>query len=344
MPNYMVTYRSQDKKPSDNKLFDLSRPCYKEYEYVSKILDDNIPDVTNDEYFIMICELEKDDDIKDENNWIKANPIVATYEGGMNYLRGELNSALGAPEKMRGFLTKNMNMWVSMRDDGYIDMAKWNEAQEDVTLNDFRGLECVIGIDLSNTLDLTSVAFEFYKDDKYYIFQHSFMPQETYEKRMREGRYRFDLWVEEGNLTIIPGASVNYNYVRRYIKETEEEYNITILECVYDPWNASQFVQNMYDEGYMMVEMRQGALTMNEPTKDFREKLYSKELIHSKDGLLSWAASNAVATQNSSEYTKVDKKMSSEKIDPLIASICAHYRAMKVLATEQNDIFYAPTL
>ena len=177
--------------------FDLSRCCRKEYEYVSKILDENIPDVTNEEYFVMICELEKDDDIKDENNWIKANPIVATYEGGMNYLRGELNSALGAPEKMRGFLTKNMNMWVSMRDDGYLDMAKWNDAQEDITINDFVGYDCVLGIDLSNTLDLTSVAFEFYKDGKYYIFQHSFIPQETYEKRMREGRYRFDLWVEE---------------------------------------------------------------------------------------------------------------------------------------------------
>ena len=325
-------------------MFDLNRPCYKEYQYVSKVLDPDIKDVTNEEYFIMICELEKDDDIKNESNWIKANPIVATYEGGINFIRGELNSALGAPEKMRNFLTKNMNMWVSMRDDGYLDMSKWNEAEEDVHINEFSGQDCVLGIDLSNTLDLTSVAFEFYRDDKYYIFQHSFIPEETYQKRMREGRYRFDLWVEEGNLTVLPGASVDYNYVRNYIREVEEENNIHILECVYDPWNASQFVQNMYDEGYVMVEMRQGALTMNEPTKDFREKVYNKELIHGKDGLLSWAASNAVATQNSSEYTKVDKKASNEKIDPLIASICSHYRAMKILAVGQADIFYSPSI
>ena len=324
--------------------FDLNRPCYKEYQYVSKVLDPDIKDVTNEEYFIMICELEKDDDIKNESNWIKANPIVATYEGGINFIRGELNSALGAPEKMRNFLTKNMNMWVSMRDDGYLDMSKWNEAEEDVHINEFSGQDCVLGIDLSNTLDLTSVAFEFYRDDKYYIFQHSFIPEETYQKRMREGRYRFDLWVEEGNLTVLPGASVDYNYVRNYIREVEEENNIHILECVYDPWNASQFVQNMYDEGYVMVEMRQGALTMNEPTKDFREKVYNKELIHGKDGLLSWAASNAVATQNSSEYTKVDKKASNEKIDPLIASICSQYGAMKILSVGQADIFYSPSI
>ena len=97
--------------------FDLTRPCYKEYEYVSKILDPNI-DIENEEYFAIICELDKEDNIKDESVWIKANPIVATYEEGLNYLRGELKSALDAPEKLRNFLTKNMNKWVDMREGG----------------------------------------------------------------------------------------------------------------------------------------------------------------------------------------------------------------------------------
>ena len=324
--------------------FNMSAPCYRMYQYVSKIIDPNVDSVNNESYFVLICELEKDDDIKDENNWIKANPIVATTKNGMNGIREDLNIALDAPENMRSFLTKNMNMWVDMKEDGYIDMSKWRESEEDVTLFDFIHCDCVLGIDLSNKLDLTSVAFEFYKDDKFYIFQHSWIPQENYEKRMREGKYRFDMWVEEGNLTIIPGASVDYNAVRNYIKQIEEDYGLNIIECVYDPWNASQFVQNMYEEGYIMVEMRQGALTMNEPTKDFRERIYNKELIHSKDGLLTWAASNAVAVQNSSEYTKVDKKMSNDKIDPIVACICAHYRGMKILADTGETFCYSPPI
>ena len=324
--------------------FNMSAPCYRMYQYVSKIIDPNVESVNNESYFVLICELEKDDDIKDENNWIKANPIVATTKNGMNGIREDLSIALDAPENMRSFLTKNMNMWVDMKEDGYLDMSKWRESEEDVTLFDFIHCDCVLGIDLSNKLDLTSVAFEFYKDDKYYIFQHSWIPQENYEKRMREGKYRFDMWVEEGNLSIIPGASVDYNAVRNYIKQIEEDYGLNIIECVYDPWNASQFVQNMYEEGYIMVEMRQGALTMNEPTKDFRERIYNKELIHSKDGLLTWAASNAVAVQNSSEYTKIDKKMSNDKIDPIVACICAHYRGMKILADAGETFCYSPPI
>ncbi|KNF06997.1 phage terminase-like protein, large subunit, partial [Gottschalkia purinilytica] len=88
--------------------FDTSKPCFKEYEYVSKLLDPNSP-VENEEYFAMICELDKEDDIKDESNWIKSNPIVATYKEGIEFLRSELHQALDYPEKMRNFLTKNMN-------------------------------------------------------------------------------------------------------------------------------------------------------------------------------------------------------------------------------------------
>ena len=51
----------------------------------------------------MICELEKNDDIKDESNWIKANPIVATYEEGLEGIRSDLKVALDRPEKMRAF-------------------------------------------------------------------------------------------------------------------------------------------------------------------------------------------------------------------------------------------------
>ncbi len=161
--------------------FDLSRPCFKEYQYVSKILDSN-NSVENEEYFVIVCELEPEDDIKDESNWIKANPIVATYENGLNYLRGELKAALDAPEKMRNFLTKNMDKWVDMKENGYMNMIKWSEAEEVFTLEKFIGMDCVMGMDLSTKLDLTSIAFEFCIDGIYYTYQHSFMPQETYEK------------------------------------------------------------------------------------------------------------------------------------------------------------------
>ena len=43
----------------------LSGFGYQEYQYVSKVIDPNNDAIVNEEYFIMVCELEKSDDIKD---------------------------------------------------------------------------------------------------------------------------------------------------------------------------------------------------------------------------------------------------------------------------------------
>lgn len=319
---------------------DLNRPCYKEYQYVSKVLDPYIEDVEDDEYFIMICELEEKDDIKDESTWIKANPIVATYQNGINYLRNQVKTALNAPEKMRILLTKNFDRWVDMKENGYMDMRKWRESETLLTLEDFKGKDCVMGLDLSTKLDLTSIAFEFLMDGIYYTMQHSWIPEESFNKRMREGKYRFDLWRDQGFLTVVSGAVIDYDEIKRYINLQEQLFDIKIKEVCYDPYNASQFIQDLECEGYICVEVRQGPYTLNEPTKDFRDKLYDGTLKHFKDGLYTWSASNAIATQHKQEYIMLDKAKSAEKIDPMAATINAHYRATKVLIAD-TDIFYS---
>lgn len=303
--------------------FDLTRPCFKEYEYISKLLDPDV-DIENEQYFALVCELEPDDDIKDESVWIKANPIVATYKEGIEFLRGELKAALDVPEKMRNFLTKNMNKWVDMRDGGYMDMSRWKQAGLEYSFEDFRGSTCNIGIDLAAKLDLTSVGFEFEKGDEYFTFSHSFMPEETYKKRITEGKLPFDKWVEGKHITITPGAVVDYEFVKKYIMDVEKEYGLNIKDIGYDPWNATQFANDMVSEGYSMVEIRQGIRTLGEPCKSFREEAYKGKLHHNSNPVLTWACSNAITREDPNGNFILDKSQSSEKIDPLAALINAH--------------------
>ena len=232
-------------------------------------------------------------------------------------------------------------MWVDMKEDGYMNMQKWAACEEEYTFEDFRGMECIVGADLSVKLDLTSIAFEFLKDDKYYFFQHSWIPQETYDKRMREGKYRFDLWVEEGNLSVCPGATNDYDEIKAYMERIKEEYNIKIKEFCYDPANATLFVNQLENDlGYTCIEVRQGALTLNEPTKDLRNKVYEGKIRHPKDGLMTWCMSNAIATQHKQEWIMLDKKRSSEKIDPIAAMIDAHTRGMSILDKQEFSFMY----
>jgi phage terminase large subunit-like protein len=317
--------------------FNLSSPCFTEYQYVSSILDDNSP-VENDEYFVMICELDKDDDIKDERNWIKANPIVATYEEGLNFLRSELKTALDVPEKMRNFLTKNMNIWVDQKDNGYMPMSKWKECGVD-ELPNLSGKECYIGIDLSKKIDLTSVSFEFPLDDgNFLVLSHSFIPKDTLAEKRRTDKVPYDLWVRQGWITATEGSVVDYRYIMNYIQQETERNGWIIKEICYDPYNATQFAQEMETEGYAMVEIRQGVKTLSEPTKNFRELVLQKRILHNNNPVLTWAISNAVTKQDANENIMLDKDKSTNRIDPIAALINAHVRAM--LRQEETKSVY----
>ncbi|MFJ9289308.1 terminase large subunit [Bacillus halotolerans] len=310
--------------------FELNNPAYRvEYDYVSRILDPNKVE-QNEQYFVMINELDKGDDVKDEKNWIKANPIVAANEHGLNYLRGELEVALAVPEKMRNFMTKNMNIWVNMRENGYMDMQAWTDCGSE-QLPDLKNRECYVGIDLSKTIDLTAASFIFPLDDgSFAVESHGFMPEDTFHERMKTDNVPYDLWKKRGWLTTTDGAVVDYDYIRAFIKKMENQNGWRIKEIGYDPYNATQFAQQMEADGYTMVEIRQGVATLSEPTKDFRAKVKAKKIIHPKNDLLTWAMGNAVTKVDAQENIMLDKSKSTQRIDPAAALINAYVRASQI--------------
>lgn len=86
------------------------------------------------------------------------------------------------------------------------------------------------------------------------------------------------------------------------------------------------FAQEMGAEGFEMVEIVQGIKTLSEPTKNFRELVLSKKIIHNRNPVLTWAISNAVVKQDHNENIMLDKDKSTNRIDPIAALLNAHVR------------------
>lgn len=315
--------------------FELNNPCYRvEYQYLSKILNPSI-DLSNEEYFVLINELEKDndgnliDDIEDESTWVKANPIVAdpTNETGINYLRSRVKMAKDEPEKLRDVLTKNFNVWVNVADNKYLDMEKWKNCGKR-EMPKCENIELIGGIDLASTIDLCSFSGVYIKDDKVCVISHSFIPQETLHKKIKTDRVPYDLWFKQGWLTVTQGAEVDYRYITKWIENFERTNNVEINEICYDKWNATQFAHEMEDLGYTMIEIRQGIQTLSEPTKKFRAMVYNNEIYHDNNPLLTWAISNAITKIDSNENIMLDKSKSIERIDPIASAINAFTRSI----------------
>lgn len=317
--------------------FELNYPCYREeYRYVSEILNPDIP-IDNDRYFVMINELDKDDegnlidDIKDESVWPKANPIVTLTEVGLESIRDELKVAQDKPEKMRDFLTKTMNVWVNLRSAGYMNMEKWRLCgiSKEKFYRLIHGLEVTVGFDLSATIDLTSTGFEIpLPDGRIAVTSHSFMPEATFFTKMKTDKVPYDVWKKQGWLTLTPGSEVDYRFMVKWVAEFIVKHKLIEKEFCFDRYMATLLAQELTDEGHTVIEIPQGIPTLGIPTKDFRAKAYDKKIVHPFNPVLTWAISNAVTRKDHNENIMLDKSKSIERIDPIASLINAHVRVM----------------
>ncbi len=310
------------------------KPCYSEYNYCSNILDETID---NDEYFIMITELDKGDDPKDESMWPKANPVVTSYQEGRDYLKRECKRVYDSEdeEKIRNFLTKNCNIWVKFGNSKFSNIDYWYACKREITFENFRGKDCYIGIDLSKTGDLTSISFEFpfleEKIRKYAFLSQSFLPEGVMQEKRLTDEVPYDFWVKKGWLIATEanqGQIVDYWAIINYINEIVEEYNIKVMEICYDAHNANLLVAELERIGYECIQIPQSCAKLDEPTRNFQDLVKVNQIAHDGNKLLSWSLNNCEIDTNSFAEIKVSKKSTFKRIDPAATCIFAHKRAM----------------
>lgn len=323
--------------------FNVQSACHAEYEYCVRILEGS---AENESYFAIMYQLDEEDDVKDPDVWIKANPLVATNRVGMEYLTNQMHEAFdsGNSEKIRNFLVKNINKWIEFGRDMWLPVDKWKAAGVDKPslLSYLRNMECIVGVDLSKRSDLTSMGFEFTLPNgfpipgkKFAVLQHSFMPEESLQLHMQTDNIPYDIWRQDGLITLTPGAVTDYEFIESYIEDMELTHGWKIKEICYDPYNATQFANNMTKKGYLCVEIRQGVRTLSEPTKSFKDELLSDTVVHDGDALLTWAVGNAITRSDAQGNIMLDKEKSVNRIDPIASVINAHVRT--ILTVEDNE-------
>lgn len=318
---------------------DLTYPCYtQEYAYCSKILNPDI-DVWNDSYFVDICEADKEDDPGELTTWQKANPIRGFYPAGIDMISSAYEIARQMPEKMIAFQTKVLNIWVSARKCGYMDMQKWKACEVSEFPVSLEGRPVYVGFDMSSKIDLTSIAFivpyesEAYDESgkrivKYLLWSHSFIP--TYEA-LREHVLRdkapYDAWKEQGFLTVTDTPIVHQGAVMQYVRKETEKYKLDVRCLCFDPANASKLMMDLSAEGYTVEEVYQSHRSLNESTCGFREQVYEQNVLYLPNPVLTYAMSNAVTRVNGG-LIKIDKDAATQRVDPVDATLCAFKLAL----------------
>lgn len=292
--------------------FDRLGVCYQYREMCTEVVSGLKED---DTLFIAIYCLDKEDDWKDEAVWVKSNPNLGVTVQP-KYIKTQVKKAINTPSDEVGIKTKNLNIWcdaekIWIKDD-YILAASAN-----VNLEDYSGLDCFIGVDLSSTSDLTAFSVMIPTTEKMVWKTFYFLPEAALtEKRFKE---LYGEWARQGALCITPGNVVDYDFILNKIMEIGQILNIVTIG--YDSWNATQFVINCTEKGLPMEPYSQSIGNFNKPTKELERLLLSGVAVIDNNIITRHCFRNVVMARDKNGNTKPSKQYEEKKIDGVIAMI-----------------------
>lgn len=294
--------------------YNVNGVCFEQRTLVTKVLE-NI--VEADHYFGVIFTLDDDDEPLDESKWVKANPMIGITPS-LTEMRGYAKEAAAAPGVMGEFKTKRLNIWTTSKG-GWLNMERWKRLPGNAVVPS--DLPIWGGIDLASVSDLTSFALCWWDGEELNITGRHYLPEAAVALRNERGDFTYKNWEEQGHLVITPGDRTDYSYIERDVIDACAEFDVQ--QIGYDPYNATQVVNNLTEEGLPMVEIRQGPRTMHPAMQEFERRMLGNEIRHDGNPILTWAASNVVARTDVNENKAPDKKNSMDKIDPIVAALNA---------------------
>lgn len=297
--------------------------CYEVRTYLTKLLDGVFED---DSFFGIIYTIDDADDWTDPAIWVKANPCwgVSVMPDVVAQLA---QKAMQMPAAQNNFKTKHLNVWVNA-DTAWMDMQAWDRcADPTLSIDNFAGQPCIIGLDLASKTDVAAKMriFTEQREDgpHYFVFGSYYLP----EAAVTDGRNsQYAGWEIEGRLITTPGDVLDFEAVKSEILDDSSRF--TVQEIGYDPWQATQLAQQLQAEGATMVEYRNTVANFSAPMKEIDALVRSGRLHHDGDPVLAWMVSNVVCHIDAKENIYPRKERPENKIDGVVALITALGRSM----------------
>lgn len=287
-----------------------------EYEYASQVIENKIPDET---LLAVIYELDDPKEVENEEAWFKANPALGTIKS-IKDLRDKVNRANNNPVELVNLLCKDFNV----RQNDTQSWLTFEELNNDKKYSVFKDCYCIGGCDLSSTTDLTSATLLGYQNGEIKIKQMYWIPSNKLEFKINDDKIPYDIWLKNGWLRLSEGSKVDYHDVTKWFVEQVQEFDLRPLWVGYDSWNAQYWCDDMIEQGFDMVEVRQGAKTMSAPMKQMKADLIDKKINYNNNPILKWCLSNVSVKQDENENIRPVKEKSRQRIDGAVSLIDAY--------------------
>jgi phage terminase large subunit-like protein len=249
--------------------------------------------------------------------------------------------AKAIPGKANGIRRLHFCQWTDA-ETAWISRELW-EACEDpaMTLDEFEGQECWLGLDLGATKDMTArvTVFRDGEDGEgrpmFAMFAHGYTPADTLQGRERDDRAPYSVWVDQGHLTATPGKLVRFDTVAADIVDMAARFNVAAV--AYDRWLIRNFEQTLDELGVTLplMEHPQGTnqrkdspLWMPESINQFEALLLDRRLRIAVNPALRSAVASSTFWTSPAGLRRFEKQRATARIDLAVAAAMAVGAAM----------------
>jgi phage terminase large subunit-like protein len=293
--------------------------CYEQHKYT---LDLVYGTHTDESYFGIVYTIDNVDHWTEEVEWIKANPNYGVSVK-KDELRDKCNKAVAVPNAQNAFLTKRLNVWVNA-DAAWMNMLAWNRCGDStVTVEDFVGRECYIGMDLASRSDLCAVVLLFpLEQQRIAIFGRYYLPDETVKRMSKQ----YSGWEREGRLIATEGAMTDQEAILIDLMEFARRFQVRAL-C-YDPWQSVTLEGQLQKLGFTvpLIKLENSTRNLSAPMKEFEALVLDGRVLHDGDPVMTWMMSNVVCHYDARDNVFPRKERQENKIDGPMAVLYAMNR------------------
>ena len=205
-------------------------------------------------FLYMIDDIEKWNDI---NELRKANPNLGVSIP-VDYLLEEIAIAEGSLSKKVEFITKyccqkqnSSTAWLST------ETVKRCMSDE-LNVADFAHSYAVVGIDLSQSVDLTSACCVVERDGILNVFSKFWLPSEKIDEATERDGVPYRILMERGLLEPSGDNFVDYKDCYNWLVSLVERYEILPLVVGYDRYSAQYLIQDLKAYGFKCDDVYQG--------------------------------------------------------------------------------------
>ncbi len=264
---------------------------------------------------IWYYKLDSVDEVANPDMWVKANPNLGKTTSYEAY-QLEVERAEKVPSSRNEILAKRFGIPL----EGYTYYFTYEETLPHRKC-EFYNHGCSLGIDLSQGDDFCSFTFLFpMSNGKFGVKTLAYITEHTFSKLHEAMRMKYEEFIEEGSLIVLPGIVLNLNDVYDDVDEHIQRCGYDVRCLGYDPYNATEFITRWVTENgpYGVEKVIQGRKTETVPLGELK-KLAEERLLIFDQSLMTFTMGNCVVQEDTNGNRKLFKKRHEEKIDAVAA-------------------------